>query len=552
MAAPSVPSAPFPRYSSMRQSCLAGYYEEPQVYSGMTFELRRIPKVTSRVVKREGRTWELWSPNSTQTPFLPGCRGQIPSMPLEPQARRYDGHFGRFDCLYSPHYSGGDIPHWPFMRRPHLVKTDDFAYPAYEPLMRQWEVNPQNPSKGRFRPAYLEVLSALRRELDACMNAVRDRLRKESTTWAERPQYADATRVGELLNTEFWWEAVDKGMNVQRGLREKEGWLTMMHARMSLDHLKLEQLRELEFPLADEHYMGVWVNGLLEGPVLRYLYTGIPSFIVHSYASEDRTRADTYPDTRTCSDFVVGTDLVPSLRESPYQQLARKDAERLDALEQANIGTFRPVTIEPEHEQHSSSLYLEQLGIQTASQREEEGKRFQLDGWRKKREETALPTIQAPLLTFPDESPAKENRYAHQELEKRVIDASRVEWIVPPPVHEKREEDWVKFEMDLLGSGRDAFVYRGSKRKMQADVEWFDRSKGRRIWLSDYHVPPGVVNSKVFGAPVPHLPFVVMNGEQETMKLPSHWMYPSRHPHPSDVGRRADPPRPEELPFKDG
>ncbi|KAK6988365.1 hypothetical protein R3P38DRAFT_2660707, partial [Favolaschia claudopus] len=566
MAPTPANSAPFPRYSSMRQNWMAGYYELPQVYSGMSFELQRVRTITSRIVKRNGQVWELWSPNSNQAPFLPKCRapGYIPSLPIDPGARRYDGHFGRFDCLYSPQYSAADIPHWPFLRRPHLVSSNDFAYPAYEPLMRRWEVNPSDPRIGRFRPEYLEAVSALGRDLDAYMNAAQSRFRRDSLTWALRPQYADAAKIAELARVEYWWEAVDKGMGVQRGLREKEGWLTMIDTREALNPLSLEQLRGLEFPRADERYIGVWVNRLHEGTVLRFLYAGIPCFIAHSYASEDRTRADARPQVHFHSDFVIGTDLVPSLREGPYQQLARQDAERLDALERSVEGVGRPAAAIPEDEQRSSSLYLEQLGLCIASR---PSAPFKLDGWRSKREKAPSAgssgpsegsfSFSAPLLTFPSEDRAgaeraKEDRYAHQEPEKRSVHASRVEWIVPPRVAPRRDRSWTRYELDYTDSGREAFIYRGRKYKILKEEEWFDREKGRRIYFDDFQVPPGVVNSDVWGAPVPHFPFITVDGNKEVMALPSYWMYPSRHPRPLDVGRPAIPPEPEELPYKDG
>ncbi|KAK7015961.1 hypothetical protein R3P38DRAFT_2543090 [Favolaschia claudopus] len=397
------------------------------------------------------------------------------------------------------------------------------------------------------------------------MNAAKGFLRPGSSTWEKRPRYADATRIAEFAETGYWCDAVDKGikgMGVQRGLREKEGWLTMVHSRMSIDRLQLEDLRELELPPADDRYIGVWANGLQEGSVLRYMCAGVPCFIVHSYAAEDRTRADVYPGTRSCSDFVVGTDITILLREGPYQQLARKDTGRLDAVERKEEGSLCPMRATPEHEQYSSSLYLEQLGILQASKREESMKLFRLDGWRGEKILTPAanpsnqisqpPPFHALLLTFPKNSPETGDRYAHQEPEKRTIHASRVDWIVPPPVEKRRDADWGKWELDVLGSGREAFVYRGAKRSTEADEEWFDRAKGRRIFLNDYQIPPGVVNSKVFGAPVPHFPFVVMDGIGRLMKSPSHWMYPSRHPQNSDEGRRASSPRPEELPFKSG
>ncbi|KAK6997381.1 hypothetical protein R3P38DRAFT_2798662 [Favolaschia claudopus] len=222
----TAPNPEFPRYWGSRLSCTAGYYLPPQVYSKMKFELRRIPQVNSRV-----------------------------------EERRYDGHIGRMDCLFSPHNSGEFIAHWPYLRRPYSVTSDDFAYVAYEPLMNQWDVDSRDPRKGSFRLEFIHRMSTLRSELDGRMEDTRTRLRGGSTTWANHPQYTTSTVITELMGVRTWGDAVDRGVAAQRGLREKEAWLSMTHARRVLGRATMDQLRGVQFPRADERFLGVWVNG---------------------------------------------------------------------------------------------------------------------------------------------------------------------------------------------------------------------------------------------------------------------------------------------------
>ncbi|KAK7006113.1 hypothetical protein R3P38DRAFT_2555653, partial [Favolaschia claudopus] len=559
----------FPLYlRAARQNCAAGYYDSPEVYSGMRFELRRIPTVYSRVVKQKEKKWELWSPNSSQTPFLPGWRipGSLPTLPKLLEDRRYDGHVGRMDCLFSPHYFGEDVPHWPFIRRQHMVLSNDFAYAAYEPLMNQWAVDRDDRRMGRFRPEYVERLSALRRELDERMEEIKARLRSGSTTWSSRPQYATPTVITELLGTRFWWDAVDRGVGVQRGLREKEAWVTMMHARRSIGEPTLEQLRGVEFPPADERFLGVWVNGLNERSVLCNLFAGIPCFIVHAYEPEDTTRADVYPYTTVQSDFVTGTDIVREVLEGPYQKLARRDATRLDALLNLATRASPVLTATPEEAKSSSSLYLEQMGILPATWKrsdfEPNATWIDLLGWRKRSAvQTAIPRAvpkpapSAPAILSPafGDPSTKKDRFEHRQWEVREIHPSRVAWIVPPKVAVADPKGkWAKYELAELESGRTAFVYRGKKHEPESSEKYFDREKKRRIYLGSYERPVGVVSGEVFGVPVPQLPFVVMNGLKETTEKPSYWMYKKEQPAEGDVGRRATEPRAEDLPFREG
>ncbi|KAJ7164861.1 hypothetical protein C8R43DRAFT_1122740 [Mycena crocata] len=108
------------RYSEGRLRSNAGYEDFPSIYTAMSFDLRQLPRISSRILKVDGHTLELWSPNSKQLPYLPGvCQDDfLPTIPSALQARRYDGHAGKHDGMVVPQYYRDIASHWPFMRRP--------------------------------------------------------------------------------------------------------------------------------------------------------------------------------------------------------------------------------------------------------------------------------------------------------------------------------------------------------------------------------------------------------------------------------------------------
>lgn len=87
-------------------------------------------------------------------------------MQLPHDQRRYDGHVGRHDCLYFPHYFAPEMPHWPFMRRPSMVRREDPEYMAYRPLIQVWRRDTSDLFSGSFSPDFITELNAYRRVLD--------------------------------------------------------------------------------------------------------------------------------------------------------------------------------------------------------------------------------------------------------------------------------------------------------------------------------------------------------------------------------------------------
>ncbi|KAJ6547263.1 hypothetical protein B0H19DRAFT_1266197 [Mycena capillaripes] len=332
-----------PSYKHSRQTCLAGYLDLPNVSTVMLFDLRRLPRVNSRIVYAFGRVFELWSPNSEQLPFLPGelRLDFAPSILADLLARRYDRHAGKHDCICVPQYFRANYPHWPFLRH------------MFAPLTRFWVSNADRRT-GLLDGDFILQLHVLAGFFRKEMNKWRS-----SSMWWMRPQYATEDRTLSLGEVESWEEAVDLGVALQRGLREQEAWIVYMETRASQGRMNLEQLRAYPLPETCERFVGVWINGLSEDAVLQYMVRRVPCFIVHEYLSYKTPRS--VPESRIFHDFVAGTDVMALLvDENPYQALAT-EARILNSFARGDDGRSEHRLARAEDEACSSSVYLESL-----------------------------------------------------------------------------------------------------------------------------------------------------------------------------------------------
>ncbi|KAJ6469216.1 hypothetical protein C8R47DRAFT_1223075 [Mycena vitilis] len=553
----------WPMFGHARSSCLAGYYDVPNVSTAMSFNLAYLERINSRIVRIDGRVFELWSPNSSQRPFLAGERrdGYLPLVSPALAERRYDGHSGRHDCLYVPQYFRADVPHWPYVRRASEVPLDDPVRPAFTTLSEVWIVDLGNRRKGHLDTGFLARLTALSRRITGKMEAW-----KTSSLWSSRPQYACESRVQRLAICQTWDEVVDLGVALQRGLREQEAWLVYMQTRRDQHRLDLDRLRGTAIPEARERFIGIWLNGLPEMAALRYLVRGVPCFIVHEYLSSDVPRA--VPDSDTYTDFVSGTGLVLLLGdENPYQGIAREQG-CLDALINGDDGRGPHVLELAVHERRSSSVYLE----------DEARRRASITSVRPDARRTpALPASpaepsttqhsqvadgRAPLTAAPQESgpslaerkertaPSLSNtlrdRFAAPELELRALSPYHAAWIVPPPLIPNWTKKWSKWELAEVNH-EPAWLSRASSSRISASSEWFDRQRGRRLFFGKFRPAAGLLDWERFGAPVPRHPFFTMDGERAVPQPPSHWMYPNEKVAPYNVGKKAATPREEGL-----
>ncbi|KAJ7177764.1 hypothetical protein C8R46DRAFT_1212494 [Mycena filopes] len=351
------------RYSKSRLPCLAGYREVPFPVAYMTFAIRHFPLFSHRFVRSYGKIYELWSPNSSIPAFLPGPplgtpASGAPFFSAAPPPMRYDGHRGKFDCLHVPQYSQEATRYWAYMRRASTVRATDWNAAAYLPFVDQWV---EEGRRGHLSADFVTRLSAIYRELEQRRQHLD--LRFGMRLSGAPPSFPSLQDIHRLSDLKSWEEAVDRGVAVQRGLREKEGWLDWRFANASVpDPKDLDSLRERDMPVALDYRMGAWVNGCSELTVLRLMSSRAPVFVV-SELDEEAAASFTGP---AAEDFLQGTDVETLLSDSnPYQSIARNQI-LLDAIQiRPRVEAIPPaINASPEQRSWASpSSLLEQPSV---------------------------------------------------------------------------------------------------------------------------------------------------------------------------------------------
>ncbi|KAJ7840445.1 hypothetical protein B0H13DRAFT_2366244 [Mycena leptocephala] len=177
-------------------------------------------------------------------------------------------------------------------------------------------------------------------------------------SWVTGPT-SDLERLRTLRS---WEDVVDRGVAVQRDLREKEAWIAWWHERLrqKASDFLLPRLRQLQFSDADDRYVGMWFNGTSEETVLRYLAASIPCFIVHEFKGlvtglDDR-------EVRVQENFLQNIPLATLLGdENPYQTIACGQGI-LDSLPGTDDGRlYRELLASAEDEMRSTSSWLVEL-----------------------------------------------------------------------------------------------------------------------------------------------------------------------------------------------
>ncbi|KAJ7430025.1 hypothetical protein B0H11DRAFT_2264468 [Mycena galericulata] len=179
-----------------------------------------------------------------------------------------------------------------------------------------------------------------------------------------------------------------------------------------------------------------------------------------------------------------------------------------------------------------------------------------------RRTSSAQAFVHAPHRMAPPPPPtAAEDIFAAPRIERRILDPKRVSWVVPPSISPPGQGKWEKYVLSSY-MGTQAWVRHGKNRQPSTTNTWFDRENRRQLYFGNYPIPPGVLNSSTFGAPVPRFVFLHpmeadglwnagsnKNGNRAVKA--SHWMYPSQQPKSGDSDRRPTTPNPLQLPLKE-
>ncbi|KAJ7647220.1 hypothetical protein FB45DRAFT_1019487 [Roridomyces roridus] len=495
------------RYETGQRSCLSGYQTPPEYPTGLSWDLPSLPAVSYRNVSAWGRRLLLWSPNSSQIPFLPGIPppNLARSVPISSREGRYDGSYGRFDPTVNAKIVNIARPYWPFIRRENQVPNGDPRVVAFRPLVHEWNDEGLYSQRGSFNPSLIHSLQESRRSLETQMMEYRSSFRPDSTTWASRPQVT-AAQIFDLAQVQRWERAVDYGVAVQRVLKEMEAWVTWRRAVKEQEAMTSEELSR-SISAANDSWLGCWINGISEGYGLNFLAAGVPCFVVHEYEFDEEVLPG-----HELSNLLQGTNVERSLSDSnPYQAIARRQG-LLDTLVMNDPSGVAP-SVSSEDRQRSSLEYQRRRVKEKESARNRQRENPVEEG-----------------------SIAAEGSTVHSVVQPIV-------WVEPPPVQSaSRKGKWDKFELDDVG-GRLGWIFRGKNYDVESSNEWFDCVRKRRLFMGPIVHPKGVFDVEVFGAPVPDFPFWFPGDGRGFLPAPkSLWMYQRAEPRAGDVGRRAEPP----------
>ena len=206
-----------------RLKSFAGYAERPVVQDTLSYFIPAFSVVSSRLVAFRNQLFEIWSPNSAQTPFYPGVRDFTVRLTtsLHPSQRRCDGHMGRFDPTISPQHYNPQLPWLPFIRR-----LSDGSHPEHRAFLTVWRPT-SGPNRGMVDPHYLQQLASRSQSLLDCMANYAAINGLRPAVWEGRPTGPSPQDIEHVLRGERTFDhAVDLLSRVQTDLKIMSAWMT--------------------------------------------------------------------------------------------------------------------------------------------------------------------------------------------------------------------------------------------------------------------------------------------------------------------------------------
>ena len=505
------------RYFPRRNPSFAGYEQIPRIPPPPSYELPS--SVHSRFIAAQGRLWEVTSPNSLQNVFCPGKRPSNLNLGVkhfEEYYRRYDGHMGPFDPTRNPQLYFPDKEWRPLIITPAAGQPRDS--PEYESVTNCWKSD-GHPAfdTGTVHGSYIDRLIRKNQEVEKRMDALykvySDRYSMEPShrsLWnpSTRPLAPTSEYLDTLRHIKRFPTAVDWITEAQRGIKDK---------RAFVDYVSRLQASPLWTPdpnvpveMADDRYLGVWLNGMEERLARWYLKENIPCFVVREITFPERAQ---FAAPETLIDFAAGTHASAihwSVNEYDSMALTRGD------MSVPNPSFF-----------HNPGWIWSDL----------------------------MDKIRSTTTKEPEEP--QEVNYEPPPLDIISIAQDRVPWIRPPPVkkaepsrpgappHERKK--WVKILEKYHPEG--TFQEVGAKHVFDHHTySMYDREKRWHIhYLHRPKVPEGCVsNPEVFGQPCPPGTYLNFGGKRRQRP---HWIYQSMEPKASDVNKVAPTLKPEDLPL---
>jgi hypothetical protein len=480
----------------------------------------RIPtpfRYTGRDVLYRSRRFELWSPNSTKTPIYPGMKPIGLSLTPPLIHRRTDGSGGRFDWTLIPQYLDRSVLHHPFILDPERAdgSSAEFIY-----LTTVWQSLP-NSSHGRLNRSFYTSLLDRAAELE---KKRQDMLKILPPDWLELATLvSDAPTSSHIRRYEGdidWDTCVEQLTYIQRVLREKDGWIRMTIA-LSCGRWRMGDTMILQAgPViaANDNMLGAWVNGADERIVQWFLHIGVPCFIIHEYREGvDFGHGIRERRNRHCTDSF----------SLPTVWHLRHDINAYEVVAMRN-NTFWSTDPAPPPPPHSLSITSSLKALECSSSHFHGYSRSALEIYQQPEPKDG-DIIWPSTICFPDHIP----------------------WIRPPPIiAAEKPGPWSRFSVVSLDldngnpfSGRDVMQQRSAKFTGDGNLlgPYYDRQNKRQLYFDCLPPVPGLVSDTVFGCPVPFYHFVGPNSLPLNIHH-SEWMYYSKEPLRSDIGK--EPPQP--------
>ncbi|KAJ7863279.1 hypothetical protein B0H14DRAFT_3444140 [Mycena olivaceomarginata] len=552
-------------YSGIRLRSYHGYQRDRIVDTSMDLRLPEFSSYHSRVVLFRGHQYLIWSPNSLQDPYYPGCfvLAGRPGRAADERQRRYDSHNGRSDYIKVPQVFHAERPWLGFIFRESKAPA---GHVEYEPAYSVWES--EDRTRGRIRASYVEQLTLRNHEMDRFITYDSDFDKNIPPAYSQNaPKYPDDGRVRDLLSISSFENAVDEIMDVQRGMREKWAWIEMV------GHLKRTRLNPptaSSIPSADDCYLGVWLNGTLHQDCAWLIHDALlPGFVLSELPDyipvQEDALANFYQRTEI-EKFV----LVPEACE--YDRLA------LAKCYQWTTAEFHPVseTPAPRNPGAWASIYV-QLGIMperrlvlphsVVKESDSSGKRSLyeqlVNGPLYAGSASALPPSKTsisdapasswcgatspPPVTRSSDNLPRTQKVESDDSDPRIADVSSGAWSC---FREKTE---------MTDAGEDkTFMMKLGKANSESRVEdgeslWYDRENRRKLIFES--LPPleegeWLMTDEEYGRPVPDWSFRAPYGSGYSSTKKSLWMYPRERPNPGTKGQELPVPEVEDLPLK--
>ncbi|KAF8162015.1 hypothetical protein BJ912DRAFT_1069060 [Pholiota molesta] len=477
-----------------RLKSFAGYASIPAIFDALSYWLPPFRLATSRYIVNGLRKWELWSPNSPRTAFYPSA--MIPGFKLgaelPEQLRQCDGHVGHFDPTVSPQVLISSKLWYPFVSR----EGDPAARPEFTPFLTIW-----NESSSAVRPDFILKLGARITHIMGLLDNWQGLAWTHPSLWVARPLRPDSGDIAVLATHNDFPAALDTYAQIQRGIKLAAAWCRMAHALTQRPLGPPYNVNQVE--LVDESMMGAWINGSTEAEGRWLLEMRVPCFLIHEVESEVELSNAVNLSTR--SSFTVGTavmDLV--LTKNPLDVVVLWNGGNLvDVAEDMWIASSVPPSLW--HDRMRSSSYGQ--------------------GWRRKLDKyVAPPTL--PDLGF----------------------VERDGLIIPPAVMSAGTGPghWTHWEEDQTEDGDFCFKRLGKEKgKANSGKMWYDHANRCMLYLESCPRTPRFYSADVdvFGLPAPQALYQEeVNGGKIILCNASTWMYKTRDPKCTDVGREHLPP----------